>query len=1172
MPTDLRSITQFDDLIAYLRDELDWPIGEHGLEELTFEYDADELGLKNEEAAKLKDGTIRQLRPLPGGQPFGIFFVEFGHARLPVVVLRRILNALVLKQRNSANPADRQRWDAADLLFISAFGEDEEREIAFAHFHKEPNTTEIPVLRVLGWDGSDTSLKTQYVAQILKDRLHWPESPNDHEAWRKQWRGAFHHRIGHVIRTANDLADALAVFARKIRTAAITIMTHESEARGQLRKLHKAFKASLISDLSEEDFADTYAQTVTYGLLTAAISRTEMTEGRTGTALTQENITAMVPVTNPFLKEMLQEFLRVGGRSAGMDFDELGINEIVELLRGDETDLPAILRDFGNRRPGEDPVIHFYETFLQTYNKQLRVQRGVFYTPKPVVSYIVRSVHELLQSEFGLEDGLASTITWDEMLERNCDLQLPPKTDEPGCQETISPDEFFIQVLDPATGTATFLVEVIDVIYKHLKEKWEEFGLAAMPRIPNPPSNSHPPQTLEDYWNHYVLLCLLPRVHGYELMMAPYAIAHMKVGLKLAETGYRFGTEERARIYLTNALEPWQKQLPLIGFDALAHEAAAVNEIKRHKRFTIVVGNPPYAGISSNMTEYAQRIVDAYRIVDGTALNEKKLWLQDDYVKFIRKAQTIIESALVGVLGYITNHGYLNNPTFRGMRRSFMRTFPRLRVLDLHGNANKKEQSPDGSEDKNVFDIRQGVAICLATRNGDSARVEHAELWGTREAKYSRITKQAINNTTFSTLTPDSPYYFFEPQNIDTRAEYECGWKINEAMPINCAGFITARDHFVVDFEKDALLSRIDAFANLTLSDAEIRATYFSGCGSAKYPDGDTRGWKVPEARRLVARDKNWRERVRACLYRPFDERQVYWANWMVDWPRPDLTRHLDLPNNIAFITTRITKDAFSLLPTRTPPGHKSVGAYDVNYVFPLWAAPEHASLFEKSAAISPNFAPRFLEEIASSLGLKVDASSGLPAGLTPEDIFHYAYAVFHSPSYRSRYAEFLKIDFPRLPLTGNLALFRELSRLGGELVALHLLEAPILDTPRTEFIDNNRQVTKVGWTLDNGGTVWIDDKGTKGKFTPGTSGFRPVPEEVWNFHIGGYQVCEKWLKDRGPKKGQPGRTLTDDDIAHYHKIVIALTETIRLMAEIDEVIEAHGGWPGAFAAQPKKK
>ena len=548
------------------------------------------------------------------------------------------------------------------------------------------------------------------------------------------------------------------------------------------------------------------------------------------------------------------------------------------------------------------------------------------------------------------------------------------------------------------------------------------------------------------------------------------------------------------------------------------------------------------------MSEYGQRIVDAYRIADGAALNEKKLWLQDDYVKFIRKAQTTIENARVGVFGFITNHGYLDNPTFRGMRQSLMGTFQQMCVLDLHGNANKKEESPDGSEDKNVFDIRQGVAICLATRGGANASIKHADLWGSRETKYAWLTKHLVDNSSFSTLTPDSPYYFFEPQNTDCRAEYDKGWKINEVMPVNSAGFITARDHFVVDFDKEALLARIAEFANPKLSDSEIRTKYFAGCGSAKYPDGDTRGWKVPSARKNVQSDKTSHDRVRNCLYRPFDERQIYWVDWMVDWPRPELTRHLDIRGNKALITTRITQDIFSVFVSTLPPAHKSVSAYDVNYVFPLTTAPSSGaqrSLLFDDGKRHPNFAPSFLRALASALKL-TQSAEGLPQGMSPEDIFHYAYGVFHSPGYRSRYAEFLKIDFPRLPLTGNLELFRALARLGGELTALHLLESPKLDQPITEYIGGrNPVVEKVSWSKN---TVWLDKAET--------TGFKGVREDVWNFHIGGYQVCEKWLKDR------KDRNLSADDRTHYQKIIVALSETIRLMSEIDAAIAQHGGWP----------
>ena len=1151
MPADLREVRTFKQLVRYLEGELGWPLEGYDVEDLTYDYEPEEIGLKPAEAAKVK--TIRQLRPLAADQPWGIFFVEFEKKKLPVAVLRRILRHLVVKKRTTAARAERAAWQADDLLFISAFGPDADqgREIGIAHFYE--GADERPVLRLLGWDAADAALKLEHVAGVLHDKLRWRQDNESVEEWRLRWVSAFRHRVGYAIKTADRMAEVLAGFAKRIRGAALDLLEAETE-RGTLTKLYKGFRTALIHDLSPEGFADTYAQTITYGLFTAAVSQGEEIDVRS------DDLAQMARSTSPFLKETLETFLHVGARKKSVDFDELGIQDVVELLRS--TDLEEILRNFGDKKPGEDPVIHFYEHFLSSYNQQLKVQRGVFYTPQPVVSFIVRSVHELLQTEFGLEDGLAATTTWGEMIKHHPELELPQLTDEADCKKTISPDEFFVQILDPATGTATFLVEVIDNIFRHLEAKWNS-GTGAMPAIPGQRGRDGRAafKTFNPYWNAYVTKCLLPRLHGYELLAAPYAIAHLKIGLKLTETGYEFGGDARARIYLTNALEPWEAHPKLPDFEALAHEAAAVNDIKRHKRFTVVIGNPPYAGISSNMSETAQRMVDAYRMVDGAALNERKLWLQDDYVKFIRKAQATIDNSGAGVFGYITNHGYLDNPTFRGMRQSLMGTFPCLRVLDLHGNANKKEQSPDGSDDKNVFDIRQGVAICLATRGGGNSTIGHADVWGLREAKYDWLSKHSVGDTAFGKLTPHSPFYFLEPQNTDCREEYDAGFKLTEAMPCFGLGFQSSRDHLVVGFDRHELESQIANFVAAQRSDAEVRNALFPGKVVADYAAGDTRQWSLSEARRVLRADPNWRKLIRPCLYRPFDCRMILYDKRMVDWPRPEVLGHMLHPN-LCLLANRQSKEDFAALCANAIPERKIAAVYDASSSFPLYLHHDGDGL-KLSAARQPNFSHGFLKALAVSLGVEPSKPHGLPASLTPEGIFHYVYAVFHSPGYRSRYAQFLKIDFPRLPLTGKMELFRALAKLGGELVALHLLESPKLNKPITEFIGKGREVTKVGYA-DN--TVWINAGGTKGKTTAGTSGFRGVPESVWNFHIGGYQVCEKWLKDR------KGRTLSKDDIAHYHRIVVALSETIRLMGDIDKVIEKHGGWPDAFAAGTARK
>ena len=604
----LQAIRTFPSLVKYLRDDLGWPIDADRWDDLYFDYEAEELGIDARTAAKI--AGIKQLRPLADGQPWGIFFVKFEPKRLPVVALRRILSRLVIRKRASSRKADQPSWHLHDLLFISNYGEGEDRKITFAHFAQENGSSDLPTLKVLGWDDADTALHIDHVHKELTQHLCWPDDETDLEGWRESWSATFTLRHREVITTSKALSIHLAQLATRIRKRVNAILAHETD-KGPLRTLMAAFKEALIHDLSEDDFADTYAQTITYGLLSARVSRPA--------GLVAENIIDMMPPTNPFLRDLLSTFLTVGGRKGKIDFDEVGINDVVNALR--DANMEAVLRDFGDRNPAEDPVIHFYELFLKEYDAKKRMQRGVFYTPRPVVSYIVRSVHELLQSEFGLEDGLADTTTWGEMARKHWDLTIPEGTD---------PDSPFVVILDPACGTGTFLVEAIDAIYKAMTAKWRKAGKTDLYDIPR-------------LWNRYVADHLLPRLHGYELLMAPYAIAHMKIGLKLFETGYKFASDERARIYLTNALEPPRAFQASFDVPALAHEAKAVNQVKRRQAFNVVIGNPPYSGISSNMAPWIDGLLKgtlpdgtstaSYYHVDGQPLGERKLWLQDDYVK-----------------------------------------------------------------------------------------------------------------------------------------------------------------------------------------------------------------------------------------------------------------------------------------------------------------------------------------------------------------------------------------------------------------------------------------------------------------------------------------------------------------------------------------------------------
>ena len=1157
----LALIRRFDQLVAFLRDELDWPVDSDDFEELTFEYTPVELGIDAKNAAKIQE--IRRLRPLVQNQPWGIFFVKFEPKRLPVVALRRILSQVAIRKRASANQSERQAWATDDLLFVSNYGEGEDRRIAIAHFSKPPQGHDLPTLKVLGWDNLDTPLHLDAVATDLTEYLIWPDDENKLDDWRERWRSAFKLRHREVITTSRDLSERLAELARTIHDRIQTAIGIENDS-GPLTKLMRDFQTALVHDLDEGGFADMYAQTITYGLLSARITDP--------TRRTVDDFAAHMR-TNPLLRDLMETFLRVGGRHGqaggpGIDFDELGVSEVVELL--DQANMEAVVIDFGDHNPQEDPVIHFYEHFLDAYDKQQKISRGVFYTPRPVVSFIVRSVDELLRREFGLTDGLADTVTWGEMANRHADLMIPKDT---------SPNQAFVQILDPATGTGTFLVEVIDLIHKTMVVKWQSQGLDDT--------------TIQIRWNEYVPKHLLPRLHGYELLMAPYAIAHLKVGLKLYETGYHFESDERARVYLTNALETARDDQLTFGFlPALAREAEAVNEIKRMQRFTVVIGNPPYSGLSSNMGPWIDgllkgRSIDgtptkSYYHVDGKPLRERKVWLQDDYVKFTRLSQWLLDCTGIGVHGYISNHGYLDNPTFRGMRWSLMQSFHNIRMIDLHGNLKKKEVPPTGGRDVNVFDIQQGVAIGLFTKTSTANRlVEHLDLWGERENKYRWLLEHSLENSEWSQLEPVASFYLFKPFECGDTGNYSYWPAINEVIPVNVTGIVTARDDFVVDIDRDALRSRIEDMRSQPMTDDEIREKYFIGKGSRKYPPGDSRGWKLPEARWTIREDDQWDERYKAVLYRPFDIREMYYVPWMVDWPRTEAMPHLLAGENIALITCRqqargddewaqvfatsqITESCAISNTTR-----------EINYLFPLYLYPRVGKADgsflnhwpKGKNDRSPNLDSRFVEQIAvaTEMSFVHDGRADLNEYFGPEDVLAYIYGVFHSPGYRDRYEAQLKLDFPRVPLPCSADLFRSLASIGHDLLSMHLLDSPRLKNLVTTYAGPiNPIVGRVGWSE---GTVWLDARKTSASAghratTSGTFGFHSVPEDCWDFHIGSYQVCHKWLKDR------KGRTLSNYEIDLYRKIVTALFNTNRLMTEIDETIEFHGGLHIAFQEQ----
>jgi len=1118
----LRNIRTFPQLIKFLRDELDWPIESEDFEELTFDYTPEELGIDTANAAKIQE--IKRLRPLSTGQPWGIFFVKFEPKRLPVVALRRMLSRVVLKKRASANSADRAAWKADDLLFVSNYGEGTERQISFAHFSQNAEKADLPTLKVLGWDNRDTPLHLDDVADALHQRLAWPEDEKDAKRWREQWQAAFTLRHLEVITTSKDLAVRLAELAGAIRDRIRTVLAIETE-KGPLTKLMRAFQQALIHDLSADDFADMYAQTIAYGLLSARVAHPAHD--------TADAVATHIPVTNPFLKELMETFLHLGGRkrnergSDGIDFDELGISDVVDLL--DAANMEAVVRDFGDRNRDEDPVIHFYELFLTEYDAKKRMQRGVFYTPQPVVSYIVRSVHEILQKEFGLEDGLADTTTWNEMLTRHKNLRLP---------EGASLSEPFVQILDPATGTGTFFVETIDLIHRTMEAKWKSQGYMAL--------------EFQRLWNEYVPEHLLPRLYGFELMIAPYSIAHMKIGLKLYETGYRFGSNERARVYLTNTLEEPADFSDRFEFDVptLAHEAGAANSVKRRLPVVVIIGNPPYSGHSANnhIEWIVDKVHDYKRGLPDLQKPGQAKWLQDDYVKFIRYGEWQIDRTGTGILGYISNHSFLDNPTFRGMRRFLLNSFSSLRFVNLHGSTLRKEMGPGSSKDENVFDIQQGVAISLLSKvAGQAVCVMYGDVYGARSHKYAVLDEGNVRSLTSHQLHPTPEAYAFVPQDSSTRREYDSLVPIRDLMNQTgepAPGIVTTHDEFAISWTKREAKEKVRSLLE-TRTEAEARCL-FRLCSQSQ--------WSYERAKRELPRS-DWERQVCRILYRPFDMRWTVYDPNIAVHRRVRVMDQMRVSGNVALCITRINRGVstvYFFVADTIVDFHVLDTAAISPFVFPLYCS-QKQFVGAQRGSTQVNIDPNYYKMLKDLLG----------GDLRSVDVLHYIYAFFYAPSFRHRYAEFLRGEFPRVGIPRSADLLRQLAVYGADLVALHLVrddyehaswncgkrkESPFAAN-KVWFRAEKRAEILPGYPKHDGSQVYINS----------SCWFEEVPATAWEFRFGGYQVCSKWLKDRR------GRTLTDDEIEQYKKIVIAIGETIRLMVEIDKVIETHGGWPAAF-------
>tara|TARA_R110001599_G_scaffold224644_1_gene423822 strand:+ start:8 stop:3268 length:3261 start_codon:yes stop_codon:yes gene_type:complete len=937
--------------------------------------------------------------------------------------------------------------------------------------------------------------------------------------------------ISQTIKSSKKLAEMMAAKARLLQNILENAITSDEETQENtsLKGQYDTFKDILIHDLKPKGFADIYAQTLAYGMFAARLHDTTLND------FSRQEAAELIPKSNPFLRKLF-------GYVAGPDIDErivTVVDNLADVFRA--TDIDGLLHNFGKSTQTNDPIIHFYETFLAAYDPKLRKARGVWYTPEPVVNFIVRSVDEILKTEFHLPQGLADTTK----TKIKVTTDIANKKFNSGYTE-VEKEVHKVQILDPATGTGTFLAEVVKFIYnKNFKN-------------------------MQGAWSGYVEEHLIPRLNGFELLMASYAMAHLKLDMLLTETGYKpavtsSGVEksQRLQIYLTNSLEEHHKDTGTLFSNWLSSEANEANHIKRDTPVMCVIGNPPYAVSSTNKGKWIENLTKDYK----KDLKERNIQpLSDDYIKFIRYGQHYIENNGEGILAYISNNSFIDGVIHRQMRKNLLETFDKIYVLDLHGNSRKKEVSPDGSPDQNVFDIMQGVSINIFVKTGTKkanqlGKVFHNEIYGKRKIKYTYLLENTISKIDWQILENKKPYYFFIKKDLGLLNTFNNGINLRELFPNNSMGIATGKDAELVDFTKE------DLFLKHNIE-------------------------PIP------------------FYYRPFDIRFTVFDNKILQRARYDLMSNY-LNENIGLNIVRQSKQkGVEVLVNKNISNRDLVTNHTYN--FPLYLYPEKEDgLFTEAASANSAQArkPNLNEDIVSVIAkqLKLDfvsdhevsviasktkqslknnkiATSQTPRNdstfFTPLDLLDYIYAVLHSPTYREKYKEFLKIDFPRVPYPKDTKTFWQLVQLGGEIRQLHLLESKkvdefttsypidgdnvvsrkmtktslgfeaVLDTSasastRTDKSDDKRAVTSSDSRGTNElyreeipGKVWIND----------TQYFDNVPKGVWEFYIGGYQPAQKWLKDRN------GRTLKFEDILHYQKIIVALSETARIMKEIDAI------------------
>lgn len=988
-------------------------------------------------SALLPDLTpVNEAKRLECGAPD---FILIDKNKLPVMFVetKDIGDSDLDGRKRTGNKEQFDRYKAAlDTIVFSDF-------LDF-HFYRH-NGQSVGDVRIAEWDGSKVSAKSENFAAFI-DMMEESACGEPQK-----------------IDSAKRLAELMAGKARMLQRIAEAYLkpvaeAYDSAAAGAkpvptpLLDMMMGFRNVLMPDVGPEEFSDIFAQTLTYGMFAARLN------DPTPEDFSRYEAMGRIPNSNPFLRQLFQYV-------ANNLEDELEwiVDDLADLFRA--VDVGKVMKGYGKSTGASDPMVHFYEDFLREYDAGLRKDRGVWYTPIQVVRFIVSAVDWALKTRFGLEDGLADSSTTQIEVEE-------ATTHGKKLAHKVKKTVHRVQVLDPATGTGTFLAETV----RQIRAKFD--------------GN-------EGRWPAYVASNLLPRLNGFELLMASYTMAHVKLDYALRASGVTPSGKDRFRVFLTDSLTDWHKELPGGLFaSALAAEQQGADEVKRDIPVMVVIGNPPYSGESQNKGDWIMRLMENYKVEPGgkTKLQERNpKWLNDDYVKFVRLAEHYVEKNGSGIVAYITPHGFLDNPTFRGMRWHLMQTFDEIWTLNLHGNSKKKEVAPDGGKDECVFDIMQGVAITLMVKSGKASRggaetqgclARYADLWGKRKEKFAALETATMESIDWQELNPVEPMLFFVPKDTAGEAEWNAGFGVKELFLIDGMGVTTGDDAHMVAFENDSLPMFVES--------------------------------------KGIVYDSN---KCKAYAYRPFDTRSIYYDPGILARARERFMAKIT-DKGLSLLLIRInSKD--NGLPVFVGNGvvDKTIlSSKDNANIFPLYLYEENMGNVEKRSNMD------------MAIVAKIGAAIGGEA--SPEDIFAYIYGILHTPSYRKKFKEFLKTDFPRIPYPKDAAHFKTVAEVGRSLIDTHLMRdtAPGLSETRARF-------PKMGSNIVE--EVRFDDGRV---FINAEQFFDNVPQISWEMPIGGYRPAEKWLKDR------KGRALTGDDSKHYQRIIIALMKTAEAAEKLETV------------------